>query len=278
MKSAVLSLVCFAGLTVTAAAAEPADKVVADMKAVGQRFAAACPAPATLSHKVGSRLARRPDYYTQGLLYHKGTLYESTGLYGKSGLYKIDPVSGAYRQLTANPKQYFGEGLARLNDRLFQLTWKEGTVFVYDLDAKGILPSPSMSYPREGWGLTTDDRHLIASDGSAQLHFLNPADLSIARSLSIFLERRPVENLNELEYVRGKIFANVYMTDTILRIDPATGCADGTLDLSGLLSKAERAALAYGEVLNGIAYDPAEDVFYVTGKHWPAIYKLKIGN
>lgn len=240
--------------------------------------AAACPVPEVLSHRLITKVARQPDYYTQGLLYHKGALYESTGLYGKSGLYKIDPVSGAYRQLSSNPKQYFGEGLARLNGQLFQLTWKEGTVFVYDLDAKGILPSPSMSYAREGWGLTTTDGgNLIASDGSSQLHVLVPADLSTSRSIPVFLANEPVHNLNELEYARGKIFANVFMTDMILRINPATGCVDGTLDLSGLLSKAERDALAHGEVLNGIAYDPAEDAFYVTGKNWPAIYKLKIG-
>lgn len=240
--------------------------------------AAACPVPEALSQRVIAKVSRRPDYYTQGLIYHNGALYESTGLYGKSGLYKIDPVTGAYQQLKANPKQYFGEGLARLGRQLFQLTWKEGTVFVYDLEAKGVQPSPSMSYAREGWGLTTNDVHLIASDGSSALYYLNPADLSVARSLPVFMERQPVENLNELEHARGKIFANVYMTDVILRIEPATGCVDGTLDLSGLLSKAERGALAHGEVLNGIAYDPDEDVFYVTGKNWPAIYKLKIGN
>lgn len=281
---AIFLLVFFAGLSVPAAAApapakDPADKAIDDIQAVGKRFAAAaCPAPAALTHRVSAKLSRRPVYYTQGLLYHKGALYESTGLYGLSGLYKVDPVTGAYQQLSANAKQFFGEGLARINRQLFQLTWKEGTVFVYDLDVKGVQPSPSMRYAREGWGLTTDDRNLIASDGSAQLHFLNPADLSTSRSLAIFLERRPVENLNELEYARGKIFANVFMTDTILRIDPATGCVDGTLDLSGLLSKAARTTLAYGEVLNGIAYDPAEDVFYITGKNWPAIYKMKIGN
>ena len=239
---------------------------------------AACPVPEALSHRVTAKLSRKPVYYTQGLVYHNGALYESTGLYGKSGLYKIDPVTGAYQQLSLNAKQFFGEGLAKLGRQLFQLTWKEGTVFVYDLEAKGVLPSPSMTYAREGWGLTTNDRHLIASDGGSKLHYLNPADLSTARSLPVLLERQPVENLNELEHARGKIFANVFMTDVILRIDPATGCVDGTLDLSGLQSKAERDALAYGEVLNGIAYDPAEDAFYVTGKNWPAIYKLKIGN
>lgn len=239
---------------------------------------AACPVPAALTYKTTAKLARKPLYYTQGLVYHNGALYESTGLYGQSGLYKIDPASGAYLKLSANPNQYFGEGLAKFGRQLFQLTWKEGTVFVYDLEAKGIVPSPSMAYPREGWGLTTNGSHLIASDGGSKLHYLNPADLSTARSLPVLMGRDPVANLNELEHAKGKIFANVFMTDIILRIDPATGCVDGTLDLSGLLSKAERDALAHGEVLNGIAYDPAEDLFYVTGKNWPAIYKLKIGN
>lgn len=240
--------------------------------------AAACPVPVALTHKVTAKLSRKPVYYTQGLVYHNGALYESTGLYGKSGLYKIDPASGAYLKLSANPNQYFGEGLAKFGRQLFQLTWKEGTVFVYDLEAKGVVPSPSMTYAREGWGLTTNGSHLIASDGGSKLHYLNPADLATARSLPVLMGRDPVANLNELEHAKGKIFANVFMTDIILRIDPATGCVDGSLDLSGLLSKAERDALQHGEVLNGIAYDPAEDAFFVTGKNWPAIYKLKIGN
>jgi len=241
--------------------------------------AAACPAPAVLSYKTTAKLSRKPVYYTQGMVYHNGALYESTGLYGQSGLYKINPMTGAYQQLAANPKTYFGEGLARLGRQLFQLTWKEGTVFVYDLEAKGIVPSPSMSYAREGWGLTTTDGgNLIASDGSSSLFVLVSADLSTSRTMPVFLERQPVDQLNELEYARGKIFANVFMTDAIIRINPATGCVDGMLDMSGLLTKAERDALAHGEVLNGIAYDPAEDLFYVTGKNWPAIYKLKIGN
>lgn len=241
--------------------------------------AAACPPPAALTWKATAKLARQPVYYTQGLIFHGGALYESTGLYGQSALYKIDPVTGAYQRLAANPKQYFGEGLARLGRQLYQLTWKEGTVFVYDLDAKGVQRSPAMSYAREGWGLTaTDDGNLIASDGSSSLFVLVPADLSTSRIVPVSWEKQPVHQLNELEFARGKVFANIYMTDAIVRIDPKTGCVDGTLDMSGLLTKAERAALAHGEVLNGIAYDPAEDAFFVTGKNWPAIYKLKIGN
>lgn len=242
--------------------------------------AAACPAPAALTYKATAKLPRKPAYYTQGLIYHQGALYESTGLYGLSGLYKIDPVTGAYQRLAANPKRYFGEGLARIGRQLYQLTWKEGTVFVYDLDAaKGVLPSPPMSYAREGWGLTTSDGgNLIASDGSSSLFVLVPADLSTSRTVPVMLENQPVHQLNELEYARGRVFANVYMSDMIVRIDPATGCVDGTLDLSGLLTRAERDALAHGEVLNGIAYDPGTDAFFVTGKNWPAIFKLKIGN
>jgi glutamine cyclotransferase len=238
-----------------------------------------CPAPRPLSYRVlesRGRISRARGYYTQGLLYHQGSLYESTGLYGRSGLYKIDPRTGRYDRLYRLPKQYFGEGLALLNKELFQLTWKEETIFVYELDSK--RPQRSLTYSREGWGLTTDGQNLISSDGSSRLQFLDPQDLSVRRTLEVRRGYTPLEQLNELEYAQGAIWANVYYSNEMVHINPQTGCVEGVVDFSRLLSDRERSRLKNGEVLNGIAYDPQEELFYITGKNWPAIFKIKIKN
>ncbi len=215
-----------------------------------------------------------PAAYTQGLLYHAGHLYESTGLYGQSSLRKVDPGSGRVLAKVQVARELFAEGLALLDGRLFQLTWKEGRGFVYELETLarvGQFDLPSA----EGWGLTTDGLSLILSDGSQRLYFLDPASRAVRRTLEVALDGAPVTRLNELEYVRGEILANVWRSDAIARIDPSDGRVLGWIDLKPLH---EHLPLTYARVaeLNGIAYDAGGDRLFVTGKLWPRLFEVRL--
>ena len=208
--------------------------------------------------------------YTEGLLWHDGLLFESAGRYGRSSLSVRNLKSGRVLRRRALPSDMFGEGLALVGNELVQLTWKEKRAYVYDkstLQLKRTLP-----YAWEGWGLTFDGEHLIASDGSAVLRFLDPATLKQIRSIEVHDDDRAIGQLNELEYVHGEILANVFETDRIARISPTTGQVIGWLDLSGLLPDARRPAA--DAVLNGIAYDPMHNVLIVTGKNWPKLFVI----
>lgn len=210
--------------------------------------------------------------FTEGLFINNGLVYESTGLYGRSSLRKVDLKTGAVLQQVNLPGQFFGEGLALLNGELYQLTWQNHAGFVYDLNT--FKPKRQFYYPFEGWGLTTDGKSLIASDGSRQIRFIEPLTFAVQRTIDVSESGSSVTNLNELEYIKGQIYANVWRTDRILRIDPATGTVLADYDLGGLLSPQDREPAV--DVLNGIAYDPKGDHLYVTGKLWPKLFEIKL--
>lgn len=208
--------------------------------------------------------------YTQGLFWHDGSLYESTGLNGKSTFRKVDLQSGqALTKLPFN-KKYFVEGSVILGDKLYILTWTNKVVFIYDADT--LEYRSTYSYPREGWGLTTDGKSLISSDGSSRIYFLTP-ELKFERSITVTLNGRAVRYLNELEWIDGRIWANVYTTDTIVIINPDTGIVEATVDCEGLLP--ERLRTYDTDVLNGIAVD-SEGRIFLTGKNWPELYEVKL--
>lgn len=208
--------------------------------------------------------------YTQGLFWHDGSLYESTGLNGKSTFRKVDLQSG--KALTKLPfnKKYFVEGSVILGDKLYILTWTNKVIFIYDADT--LEYRSTYSYPREGWGLTTDGKSLISSDGSSRIYFLTP-ELKFERSINVTLNGRAVRYLNELEWIDGRIWANVYTTDTIVIINPDTGVVEATVDCEGLLP--ERLRTSDTDVLNGIAVD-SEGRIFLTGKNWPELYEVKL--
>ena len=212
-----------------------------------------------------------PSAFTQGLAFADGRLYESTGRYGQSSIRCLDPASGRILQRHDLPAKYFAEGVAILGDRIFQLTWKAGTGFIYRLDS--LTPSSSFRYTGEGWGLTTDGRYLIMSDGSARLQFLTPDTFEVQRRLEVFDGGRPVAYLNELEYIEGEIWANVWQTDFIARIDPQSGKVIAWIDLAPL--KAHFSPVRRLDVANGIAYDPATKRLVVTGKLWPLLFQIE---
>lgn len=208
--------------------------------------------------------------YTQGLFWHDGSLYESTGLNGKSTFRKVDLQSG--KALTKLPfnRKYFVEGSVILGDKLYILTWTNKVIFIYDANTLEYLST--YSYPREGWGLTTDGKSLISSDGSSRIYFLTP-ELKFERSINVTLNGRAVRYLNELEWIDGRIWANVYTTDTIVIINPDTGIVEATVDCEGLLP--ERLRTPDTDVLNGIAVD-SEGRIFLTGKNWPELYEVKL--
>lgn len=208
--------------------------------------------------------------YTQGLFWHDGSLYESTGLNGKSTFRKVDLQSGqALTKLPFN-REYFVEGSVILGDKLYILTWTNKVIFIYDANTLEYLST--YSYPREGWGLTTDGKSLISSDGSSRIYFLTP-ELKFERSINVSLNGRAVRYLNELEWIDGRIWANVYTTDTIVIINPDTGIVEATVDCEGLLP--ERLRTSDTDVLNGIAVD-SEGRIFLTGKNWPELYEVKL--
>jgi glutamine cyclotransferase len=213
-----------------------------------------------------------PDAFTQGLVFHDGFLYEGTGIEGKSSLRKVDLTTGKVLQRVDLPHGYFGEGIVIWKDKLIQLTWQSRIGFVYDLATFKQLRT--FTYSREGWGITQDGKRLIMSDGSASLFFWDPETLQETGRLPVVDENgRPVTYLNELEYIRGEIYANVWQTDRIARISPSTGRVTGWINLSGLLAENEKAR---ANVLNGIAYDAKLNRLFVTGKDWPKLFEIRL--
>lgn len=211
--------------------------------------------------------------FTQGLIYVDGHLYESTGLTGQSSLRMVDLTTGNVLQRHDLPQQYFGEGLTDWGSTLIQLTWTSHLAFVYDRFSFSV--QRTFSYEGEGWGLTHDQTQLIMSDGTSYLRFLDPKTFRVKQRLHVVDEPgHGVENLNELEYIHGEIYANVWQTDQIVRISPLTGKVVGRIDLAGLIDKGE--LHGSGAVLNGIAYDSAHDRLFVTGKLWPKLFEIKI--
>jgi len=209
--------------------------------------------------------------FTQGLVYDGGDFYEGTGLRGRSSLRKVDLETGEVMQYLALDDQYFGEGVTLFADKLYQLTWQSHIGFIYD--KASFQPLATFSYPTEGWGLTHDGQVLIMSDGTPTLHFLDPDTLQELRQVSVHDEHGPVRRLNELEYIDGEVYANIWQTNRIARIDPQTGQVRAWIDLTGLLTPEEQAA---ANVLNGIAWDEAGQRLFVTGKLWPKLFQIEL--
>ena len=214
-----------------------------------------------------------PRAFTEGLLYRQGFLYESTGLEGASSIRKVELKTGKVLNGVNLPRDIFGEGISDWGDKLIGLTWKTQVGFV--LDIEGFALKGRFDYPGEGWGLTHNATELIMSDGTAELRMLDPDTLKEKRRIKVTAEGKPVDQLNELEWVDGEIFANIWQTDRIARIDPKTGHITGWIDLSGLLPQKEREGRQV-DVLNGIAYDAAGKRLFVTGKLWPKLYEIKL--
>jgi glutamine cyclotransferase len=210
--------------------------------------------------------------FTEGLQYVDGALYEGTGLNGKSELRRVTLQTGAVEARCALQGQFFGEGVTVLGGRIYQLTWQNHLGFVYDQASFKLLST--FGYTSEGWGLTNDGQRLIMSDGTARIHFLDPQTLRETGHIDVYDDHGPVVRLNELEYVRGEIYANVWQTDQIARIDPQSGQVLGWIDLGGLLSADDRREPV--DVLNGIAYDAAGDRLFVTGKLWPKLFEIRL--
>jgi glutamine cyclotransferase len=214
-----------------------------------------------------------PGAFTEGLFYLNGALYESTGLEGRSSIRKVQLATGKVLQQRPLDSKYFGEGIVAWMGKLVELTWQSQIGFTYDLET--FAPRSSFRYKGEGWALTRDDKRLIMSDGTAQLRFLDPETLAETGRLTVTAEGQPVLNINELEWVKGEVFANIWQTTVIARIDPKTGKVTGWIDLTDL-ARAEAAKGRPIDVLNGIAYDAARNRLFVTGKLWPDLYEIKL--
>ena len=210
--------------------------------------------------------------FTQGLVFRDGFLWESTGQYGSSSLRQVELQTGRVVKSVPVSREFFAEGMTIFGGKVYQLTWQEKRAFVYD--AKDFRRIGEFKYAGEGWGLTHDGESLVMSDGTSTLRFLDPETFAVRRAVRVVDGSRPVEQLNELEYVNGEIFANVWQTDRVARIDPRTGSVLGWIDLAGLLRPAD--ARGDEDVLNGIAYDEASDRLFVTGKLWPKLFEIRL--
>ena len=235
-------------------------------------------APPVYTYEIVHTYPHDAQAFTQGLVYVDGQFYESTGLYGASSLRRVELETGNVLQERDLDAAYFAEGLALVDDRLIQLTWQSQVGFVYDRETFALLDQ--FNYASEGWGLAYDGEQLMMSDGTATLHFLDPTTLTETRSVQVHDGDTPVVRLNELEYVEGEVWANVWQTNRIARIAPRTGKVVGWIDLTGLLDAGTRqdgAATGLTEdVLNGIAYDAEGERIFVTGKLWPWLFEIKL--
>ena len=238
--------------------------------------------PARLTFTVLRKLPHSRQSFTQGLFWHEGYLYESTGRYGQCSVQKLDPATGKvlWKQTDKQLQKYFCEGLVLWKDQLIQLTWKAGKALKWSYP-KGKNPgllAQTFEYKGEGWGLTHDGEALIQSNGSANLVFRNPKTFAEIKKITVKMGNRPIRRLNELEYVSGLIYANLFTQNTIVLIHPGSGAVKGILqvDTKSLLGEAAK-SLNYEEVLNGIAYNPKTNTFYLTGKNWPWIFEGTIG-
>lgn len=224
------------------------------------------------TYKIVNTFRHDREAFTQGLVYENGVLYEGTGIPGRSELRKVELQTGAVLQKYKLPDKYFGEGITIYKDRIIQLTYQSNVGFVYDKESFELLRE--FSYPTEGWGITHNGTHLIMSDGTPMLYFLDPETLTQINRRMIFEQDQPLWGLNELEYVNGEIYANVWPTDRIVRIMPETGKVAGWIDMKGLLDPQDRGEEV--DVFNGIAYDPDNDRLFVTGKFWPKLFEIKL--
>jgi len=228
--------------------------------------------PPVWGYKVVKEYPHDSGAFTEGLFWSDGSLYESTGLVGRSDVRRVRLEDGKVLQSAAVPPRLFGEGIAPWGDEIVSVTWQTGVGFRWD--RKTLKVKSQFNYPGEGWGMTGDGRSIILSDGTAILRYLDPLTMAERSRLTVTAAGKPVLNLNELEYVKGEIYANVWMTSRIARIDPATGVVTGWIELGPLAQP-----YASGDpdaVLNGIAYDAAKDRLFVTGKNWPKLFEIKL--
>ncbi len=228
--------------------------------------------PPVFTYKIVQVFPHDPEAFTQGLVFHKGFLYEGTGLLGKSTLRQLDLKTGKTLRRVFLPDQYFGEGITVWDDKIIQLTWKSGIGLVYDRETFRLLKK--FNYFSEGWGITQDGKQLIMSDGTSFLYFLDPSSFKEVRRIQVNDQGMLVSRLNELEYIKGEIFANIFLTDRIVKISPKTGQVTGWIDLQGLLPAKDRDRPV--DVLNGIAYDASKDRILVTGKYWPHLFEIRL--
>jgi glutamine cyclotransferase len=236
-------------------------------------LAASAHAAPVYGYKVVRSYPHDTGAFTEGLFWLNGHLYESTGLEGRSSIRKVELATGKVVQRRNIPAAYFGEGIVAWKGKLIELTWRNQIGFTYDLGT--FKQTGVFRYPGEGWALTRDDNRLIMSDGTAQLRFLDPKTLKETGRLSVTDGGKPVANLNELEWVKGEIWANIWQTERIARVDPKTGKVKAWIDLTGILDMRSPGP-DQPDVLNGIAYDAAKDRVFVTGKFWPRLYEIKL--
>lgn len=215
-----------------------------------------------------------PQAFTQGLFFRDGQLYETTGIIGRSTLRRVDLKSGKVLQKAELPKEVFGEGSTAVGEHILGLTWQSKTGYVFD--AKTFAMKAKFPYEGEGWGLASDAKYVYMSDGSASIRVLDPATLKEVRRVQVTAEGKPIDSLNELEIVDGELYANVWGTDVIARIDPASGKVTGWIDLTNLLPREKRGTSSVDAVLNGIAYDGKHHKLYVTGKFWPKLFEIEL--
>jgi len=268
------------GTTAANADSQPTAKQAGEQKTAPQNSnagqdAESSPTPDTIptySYKIKNSWPHDKRAYTQGLIFLDGILWESTGQYGSSSLRKVELKTGKVLKQISVPQQYFAEGMTVFHNKVFQLTWQEQKGFIYD--PVTFQKQGEFTYTGEGWGLTHDGESLIMSDGTNGIRFLDPATLQTKRTISVFDAGEPIEQLNELEYIDGEIYANIYQTERIVRVDPKSGKILGWIDLTGLLKTKERTGAE--DVLNGIAYDEVGKRLFVTGKMWPKLFEIEI--
>lgn len=222
-------------------------------------------------YEVVARYPHDTAAYTQGLDFHEGVLYESTGQIGRSSIRRVELKTGRILAQRALQGEHFGEGAVILGDRLYQLTWTSGVGFIYSIPDLAVIDS--FHYEGEGWGLATDGRALVMSDGTERIRYLDPTSFEVIHSFNVTDRGAPLRQLNELEWINGELWANVYQTDYVVRIDPGTGLVRQWIDFSGLIPLAAR---EQADVLNGIAYDSAGSRIFVTGKLWPQLFEVRI--
>ncbi|MDP3494964.1 MAG: glutaminyl-peptide cyclotransferase [Hyphomonadaceae bacterium] len=232
---------------------------------------AAAPAVPVYSHQVVATYPHDKAAFTEGLQFVDGVMYESTGMEGTSWIRRFDLATGAVQAQHDIDDQYFGEGVLVLPDKIISLTWKNQKGFIYDRAT--LKPTGEFAYEGEGWALTTDGQKIFMSDGTSRIRILDPATLQETGGIDVKMNGRPVDQLNELEFIKGEIWANVFQSDRIVRIDPATGNVNSVVYLANLLSPQDRQG---ADVLNGIAYDSAGDRIFVTGKYWPKLFEIKL--
>jgi glutamine cyclotransferase len=254
--------------------AQPGSASASDGSGAGRPPSTQTPPPPVVAfgYEIVRSMPHDRRAFTQGFLFDGGFFYESTGLYGSSSLRRILPLAGQALNKIDLPQSIFAEGLTMLDGKLYMLTWKSQKGFIYDPTTLKQLGE--FAYTGEGWGLANDGKSLILSDGTSRLRFIDPKTFAVTRGIDVTLDGKAVEELNELEYVKGEIFANVWHENFILRIDPSTGRVIGKADLTGISTPAPDADVE--DVLNGIAYDAASDRLFVTGKRWLRVFEIKL--